>query len=32
MNHHAQFYIGGRWVDPAAPASLDVVDPSTEQP
>ena len=32
MNHHAQFYIGGRWVDPVAPASLDVVDPSTEQP
>ena len=31
MNHHAQFYIGGRWVDPVAPASLDVVDPSTEQ-
>ena len=32
MNHHAQFYIGGRWVDPAVPASLDVIDPSTEQP
>jgi len=32
MNHHAQFYIDGHWVDPVAPASLDVVDPSTEQP
>ena len=32
MTHHAQFYIGGGWVDPAAPATLDVVDPSTEQP
>ena len=31
MNHHAQFYIGGRWVDPAEPAALDVIDPSTEQ-
>ncbi len=32
MNHHAQFYIGGRWLDPATPAALDVIDPSTEQP
>ncbi len=32
MNHHAQFYIGGRWLDPAVPAALDVIDPSTEQP
>jgi aldehyde dehydrogenase (NAD+) len=32
MNHHAQFYIGGRWVDPAVPAWLEVIDPSTEQP
>ena len=32
MNRHAQFYIGGRWVDPAEPAALDVIDPSTEQP
>jgi aldehyde dehydrogenase (NAD+) len=32
MNHHAQFYVGGRWVDPAAPATFDVIDPSTEQP
>ncbi len=32
MNHHAQFYIGGRWLDPAVPAAMDVIDPSTEQP
>ncbi len=32
MNRHAQFYIGGRWVEPAAPATLEVIDPSTEQP
>jgi aldehyde dehydrogenase (NAD+) len=32
MNHHAQFFIGGRWVDPAVPAGLDVIDPATEQP
>ena len=32
MAHHAQFYIGGRWVDPATPATLDVIDPATEQP
>src|SRR5271165_2294560 len=32
MNRHAQFYIGGRWVEHAAPATLDVIDPSTEQP
>jgi len=32
MNRHPQFYIGGRWVDPAEPAALDVIDPSTEQP
>ena len=32
MNHHDLFYIGGRWVEPARPAMLDVVDPSTEQP
>jgi aldehyde dehydrogenase (NAD+) len=32
MNHHAQFYIDGRWVDPAIKAMLDVIDPATEQP
>ncbi len=32
MNRNAKFYIGGRWLDPAVPAALDVIDPSTEQP
>src|SRR5271157_5739074 len=32
MRRHEQFYIDGRWVDPAVPATLDVIDPSTEQP
>jgi aldehyde dehydrogenase (NAD+) len=32
MSHHAQFFIGGRWLDPATPVLLDVIDPSTEQP
>jgi aldehyde dehydrogenase (NAD+) len=32
MNHHAQFFIGGRWVDPSVPAELDVIDPATELP
>ena len=32
MSRNAQFYIGGRWLDPAIPAALDVIDPSTEQP
>ncbi len=31
MSRHEQFYIGGRWVEPARPATLDVIDPSTEQ-
>jgi aldehyde dehydrogenase (NAD+) len=32
MNHHELFYIGGRWIEPAQPATLDVIDPATEQP
>ena len=28
--HRAQFYIGGKWVDPHAPTWFDVIDPSTE--
>ena len=32
LDRHKQFYIGGRWVEPAEPAALDVIDPSTEQP
>ncbi|CAM5762251.1 aldehyde dehydrogenase [Labrys miyagiensis] len=31
MSNHLKFYIGGAWVDPAAPAQLDVIDPSTEE-
>jgi aldehyde dehydrogenase (NAD+) len=29
MAHDLQFFIDGAWVDPAVPAGLDVVDPST---
>ena len=32
MREHRQFYIGGRWVDPAAPRDCEVIDPSTEEP
>ena len=28
---NASFYIGGQWVDPATSATIDVVDPSTEE-
>ncbi|MEB2345409.1 MAG: aldehyde dehydrogenase family protein [Deltaproteobacteria bacterium] len=31
MKEHLQFYIGGRWVDPSEPRSLDVVNPATEE-
>ena len=31
MSHERQFYIDGAWVDPVAPALLDVIDPSTEE-
>jgi len=31
MNHHAQFYIDGAWVDPVAPKTLDVINPATER-
>jgi aldehyde dehydrogenase (NAD+) len=31
MNNHLRFYIDGAWVDPAKPATLDVIDPSTEE-
>jgi aldehyde dehydrogenase (NAD+) len=30
MSHNMQFYIDGAWVDPVAPKSLDVIDPSNE--
>ena len=32
MQHTQQFYIDGRWVDPVVPRTLDVINPSTEQP
>jgi aldehyde dehydrogenase (NAD+) len=31
MQHSRQFYINGRWVDPATPRDLPVIDPSTEE-
>lgn len=31
MQHAKQFYINGAWVDPVVPATIDVIDPSTEQ-
>ncbi|MDB5421550.1 MAG: aldehyde dehydrogenase [Brevundimonas sp.] len=31
MTDHLQFYIGGAWVDPVAPRTLDVINPATEQ-
>jgi len=32
VTHNLKFYIDGAWVDPVKPATLDVIDPSTEQP
>lgn len=29
--HKRQFYIGGKWVDPAKPNDLDVINPATEE-
>jgi len=31
MNHHQLFYIDGQWIPPVVPATLDVVNPATEQ-
>ncbi len=31
MDHRLQFFIDGAWVDPAVPATLDVIDPATEE-
>jgi len=31
VNNHLKFYIDGAWVDPVVPATLDVIDPSTEE-
>ena len=30
MRENLQFYIGGKWVDPAEPRTLDVINPATE--
>ena len=30
--HTRQFFIGGEWVEPATSATLDVINPATEQP
>ncbi|MBN8843761.1 MAG: aldehyde dehydrogenase family protein [Sphingomonadales bacterium] len=32
MRESLQFYIDGRWTDPATEALLDVIDPATERP
>jgi aldehyde dehydrogenase (NAD+) len=32
MEHARHFYIDGAWVDPIEPKTLDVIDPSTEEP
>lgn len=32
MNKRLQFYIAGQWVDPVVPKTLDVINPSTEEP
>lgn len=32
MPNTLQFYIDGAWVDPVVPTSIEVIDPSTEQP
>jgi aldehyde dehydrogenase (NAD+) len=30
MSHTAQFYIDGKWIEPAAPSWFEMVDPATE--
>jgi aldehyde dehydrogenase (NAD+) len=32
MRDELKFYIGGRWVDPAEPRTLEVINPADEQP
>ncbi len=32
MQKHLQFYIDGRWVDPAEPKLLEVMNPATDEP
>ncbi|MHA6688056.1 aldehyde dehydrogenase family protein [Mesorhizobium sp. A556] len=31
MTHNLQFYIDGKWSDPATARSIDIIDPSTEE-
>jgi aldehyde dehydrogenase (NAD+) len=31
VQERLQFYVGGRWVDPSEPRSLDVLNPATEE-
>lgn len=31
MKHTLKFYIDGQWVDPAVPATIDVINPATEK-
>ncbi|MCK6452485.1 MAG: aldehyde dehydrogenase family protein [Alphaproteobacteria bacterium] len=31
MSNHLKFYIDGAWVDPVRPATLDVINPATEE-
>ncbi len=32
MRNYLKFYIDGKWVDPVAPKTLDVINPATEAP
>src|ERR1041385_2985472 len=31
MSNHLKFYINGQWVDPVKPATIDVINPATEE-
>ncbi len=31
MRNYTQFYIDGRWVDPIAPKTAEVINPATEE-
>jgi aldehyde dehydrogenase (NAD+) len=31
MREHLKFYIDGRWVDPASPRTIEVINPATEE-
>jgi len=31
MSNHLKFYINGQWVDPVKPATMDVINPATEE-